>query len=188
MGYLQFHEPGVWSCGVLWSRIQCVMSTWDGVRNAKEADADEAQLHQSRIVQGIASEFTLFSRVLCSGRMFWKWKIILMIFFPQNKQFNWFIILFGGEVTFNSVWIGYCRQRGWGNAGNSTSGVHCIGDSVPCPREGREVSVQDVPAGFVTAGRFTGIKGEEEFIPWGYIKRLHPLFLAFQLLNHGNDF
>ena len=47
-----------------------MMSTWDGVRNAKEADADEAQLHQSRIVQGIASEFTLFSRVLCSGRMF----------------------------------------------------------------------------------------------------------------------
>ena len=81
----------------------------------------------------------------------------------------------------------YCRQRGWGNAGNSTSGVHSTGDSVPCPREGREVCIQGVPAGFVTAGRFTGIKGKEEFIPWEYVKRLHPLFLAFQLLNHGND-
>ena len=80
-----------------------MMSTWDGVRNAKETDADEAQLHQSRIVQEIASEFTLFSRVLCSGGMFWKGKIILMIFFFKNKLFNWFIILFGREVTFNSV-------------------------------------------------------------------------------------
>ena len=43
--------------------------------------------------------------------------------------------------------------------------MHCIGDSVPCLREGREVSIQGVPAGFVTAGRFTGIKREEEFIP-----------------------
>ena len=41
-----------------------MMSTWDGVKNAKETDADEAQLHQSCIVRGIASEFTLFCRVL----------------------------------------------------------------------------------------------------------------------------
>ena len=47
-----------------------MMSTWDGVRNAKETDTEEAQLHQSRIVQGIASEFTWVSRVLYSGRMF----------------------------------------------------------------------------------------------------------------------
>ena len=86
MGYLQFHESGVWSCGVLWSGIQCVMSTWDGVRNAKETDTDEAQLHQSRIVQGIASEFTWFSRVLYSGRMFWKGRIILMFFFFKTNN------------------------------------------------------------------------------------------------------
>ena len=42
------------------------------VRNAEETDTDEAQLHQSHIVQGLASEFTWFSRVLYSGRMFRK--------------------------------------------------------------------------------------------------------------------
>ena len=62
------------------------MSTWDGVRNAKEADVDEAQLHQSRIVQGIASDFTLFSRVMCSGRLFWKGKVVLIKIFPSKTK------------------------------------------------------------------------------------------------------
>ena len=62
-----------------------MMSTWDGVSNVKETDTDEAQLHQSRIVQGIASEFTWFSRVLYSERMFWKGKIVLMMFFFSKR-------------------------------------------------------------------------------------------------------
>ena len=94
MGYLQFHEFGVWNCRVLGSGIQCVMSTWDGVRNATETDADQALLHQSRVVQGIASEFTLFSRVLCFGGMIRKGETILMMTLFKKKTIDLIGLLF----------------------------------------------------------------------------------------------